>query len=87
MRCPFVPLCPGFRNSYLGLGIVHLSFLGLGKGTDPLYAVLRSSYALYYIDVECYMLQLHRWARFVSETRQFQESAEVLHNLEWVSNF
>ena len=35
MRRPFVPCILGFRNSYLGLEIIHLSFFfGLGKGTD-----------------------------------------------------
>ena len=62
----------GFRNSYLRSGIRHLSFLSLGKGTDPLYAVIHSSYTLSYVDVKRYV---RRWVEFVSSTKQFQECA------------
>ena len=71
---------PGFRNSYLGLGILHLSLLDLGKGTDPLYAVICSSYTLYY--VERYVLRLHRWAGVVSGTAQILECAKVRRSFE-----
>ena len=33
----------GYRNSYLRLGILQLSFMGLGDSTDPFYTVVRSS--------------------------------------------
>ena len=78
MRRPFIPSCPGLQDSYLGLDTLHLSFMGLRKGKDPLYAVIRSSYTLYY--VERYVLRLRRWAGFVSKTGQFQECAKVLRN-------
>ena len=49
----------GFRKLCLELGIQHLSFLGLWKGTDPFYAVIRSSYTLYYyVHVELYVLHM-----------------------------
>ena len=73
MRRPFSLCVQGFGNSYLVLGILHLSFLDLGKGTDPLY-----------VDVERYMLQLRRWAGFVSGTRQFRNQIPVS---KLVSNF
>ena len=45
--CPF-PFWALFRNSYLEVRILHLSFGGLGKGTDPIYSVIHSSYTLHY---------------------------------------
>ena len=34
-------------DSCLGIGILHPSFLGLGLGTDPLYAVIHSHCTLH----------------------------------------
>ena len=46
VRVPLSLPVLSFRNSYLGLGILHLILGGFGQGTDPLYAVMRSGYTL-----------------------------------------
>ena len=58
--------------------------MGLGKGIDPLYTVIHSSFTLYhvvyYVDAERYVLKLHRWVGFALRMRQFQDCTKVLCN-------